>query len=66
MAQPFLRVDVWTLPEDDPVLTAYGDAVAAMQAKPRHDHASWAYQAAVHGTPTPSPRAAWNQCRHGT
>jgi tyrosinase len=66
MVQPFVRVDVWTLPEDDPVLTAYGDAVAAMQAKPRSDPTSWAYQAAVHGTLAPSPRAAWNQCRHGT
>jgi hypothetical protein len=29
MAQPFVRVDVWTLPAADPILTAYADAVAA-------------------------------------
>jgi tyrosinase len=66
MVQPFVRVDAWTLPEDDPVLTAYGDAVAAMQAKPKHDPTSWEFQASIHGTLSPSPRAAWNQCRHGT
>jgi Common central domain of tyrosinase len=66
MVQPFVRVDVWSLAEHDPVLTAYADAVAAMQAKPRHDPTSWAFQAAIHGTLSPSPRSAWNQCRHGS
>ena len=33
MAQPYVRVDVWTLAEDDPIITAYADAVAAMQRK---------------------------------
>jgi Common central domain of tyrosinase len=37
-----------------------------MQAKPRHDPGSWAFQAAIHGTLSPSPRKAWNQCRHGS
>jgi tyrosinase len=66
MVQPFSRVDVWTIPEDDPIITAYADAVAAMQAKPSNDPGSWTFQAAIHGTLTGSPRAAWNQCRHGT
>jgi tyrosinase len=66
MVQPFSRVDVWTLAEDDPILMSYGDAVAAMQAKPSNDPGSWTFQAAIHGTLTGSPRAAWNQCRHGT
>ncbi len=58
MAQPFVRVDVWTLPAADPILTAYADAVAAMKAKPATDPTSWAYQAAIHGTDGGSP-ACW-------
>ncbi len=66
MAQPFVRVDVWTLPAADPILTAYADAVAAMKAKPATDPTSWAYQAAIHGTYAAHPLAGWNQCRHGS
>jgi hypothetical protein len=42
MAQPFVRVDVWTRPAAGPILTAYADAVAAMKAKPATDPTSWA------------------------
>ncbi|MDQ2848146.1 MAG: tyrosinase family protein [Actinomycetota bacterium] len=66
MAQPFVRVDVWTLAQNDPIVTAYANAVAAMKAKPAHDPTSWAYQAAIHGTYTTPPLPQWNQCRHGT
>jgi tyrosinase len=66
MAPPFVRVDVWTLAQNDPIITAYAEAVQAMQAKPANDPTSWAYQAAVHGTYAASPLAQWNQCRHGT
>jgi tyrosinase len=66
MSLSFVRVDVWTLPEDDPVLTAYGDAVAAMTAKPASDPTSWAYQAAMHGSLSAAPLPLWNQCRHGS
>jgi tyrosinase len=66
MPQPFVRVDVWSLAANDPVITAYADAVAAMQAKPPSDPTGWAYQAAIHGTHAASPLAQWNQCRHGT
>jgi len=66
MPAEFVRVDVWTLAEDDPVISAYAGAVAAMKAKPASDPASWAYQAAIHGTLAGSPRAQWNQCRHGS
>jgi tyrosinase len=61
----FVRVDVWTLAEDDPIIIAYGDAVAAMQAKPDSDPTSWAYQAAIHGSLASAPLPLWNQCRHG-
>ncbi|HEX8095190.1 tyrosinase family protein [Jatrophihabitans sp.] len=61
-----MRVDVWTLAEDDPVITAYADAVAAMKAKPESDPTSWAYQAAIHGTYSVPPLPQWNQCRHGS
>ncbi len=63
---PFVRVDVWSLAEDAPIVVAYGDAVAAMQAKPETDPTSWAYQAAIHGTYSTPPLPQWNQCRHGT
>ena len=66
MAQPFVRVDVWTLPATDPILIAYADAVAAMKTKPATDPTSWAHQAAIHGTHVSHPLPQWNQCRHGS
>jgi tyrosinase len=66
MPTVFVRVDVWSLAEDAPVITAYADAVAAMKAKPANDPTSWAYQAAIHGTYTDPPLPLWNQCRHGS
>jgi tyrosinase len=66
MSQPFVRVDVWTLADEDPVVVAYADAVAVMMAKPASDPTGWEYQAAIHGTLSGSPLAQWNQCRHGT
>ena len=66
MAQPFVRTDVWSLAADDPIITAYADAVAAMQKKPATDPTSWAYQAAIHGSHAASPLPQWNQCRHGS
>jgi tyrosinase len=62
---PFIRLDVWTLAPNDPTITAYADAVAAMQAKTSSDPTSWAYQAAIHGTTVASPLPQFNQCRHG-
>jgi len=64
--QPFVRVDVWTLDETDEILTSYADAVAAMQAKPESDPTGWAFQAAIHGSMSGSPRPEWNQCRHAS
>src|SRR3954468_21833967 len=61
----FVRRDVWSLASDDPTITAYGDAVAAMKEKPRRDPTSWAYQAAIHGSLATHVRPAYNQCRHG-
>jgi tyrosinase len=62
---PFVRVDVWSLKPDDPIITSYAKAVAAMQAKPASDKTSWAYQAAIHGSHQSPPKPLWNQCRHG-
>lgn len=62
----YLRKDVWAIASDDPIITAYGDAVAAMRAKAATDPTSWTYQAAIHGTHDRSPLPQWNQCRHGT
>ncbi|HEY6276491.1 MAG TPA: tyrosinase family protein [Streptosporangiaceae bacterium] len=66
MAEAFVRADIWTLAAGDPIVTAYRKAVAAMQAKPANHPASWAYQAAIHGSIAASPPAYANQCRHGT
>jgi len=63
---PFIRVDVWSLAANDPIITAYADAVAAMQAKPAADPTSWDYQAAIHGTLLSGSHIAWNTCEHGT
>jgi tyrosinase len=65
MAQ-FVRVDVWSLAPDDPIVAAYAGAVAAMKAKPISDPTSWAFQGAMHGTHAAHPQAEWNQCRHQT
>ena len=72
MADPFVRVDVWTLTATDPILTAYADAVAAMMAKPISDPTSWGYLAGIHGFDPSAPLPAgmtqlppqWNQCQH--
>jgi tyrosinase len=66
MATPFVRADIWSLGPNDPILTAYANAVAAMQARPATDPTSWAYQAAIHGSHSSTPRPEWNQCRHGS
>jgi len=75
MAQPYVRVDVWTLAEDDPIITAYADAVAAMQQKSseasqQNDPTGWRFQAALHGTengpPQVPPTPPANQCQHNS
>ena len=64
MPNPFVRVDIWSLAEGDPIITWYAQAVAAMQAKPATDPTSWTYQANIHGTYTTPPLTDWNECRH--
>jgi tyrosinase len=73
MTEPYLRVDVWTLAEDDPIITAYAGAVAAMRQKSsnsgqQNDPTGWMYQAALHGTENGPPQAPStppaNQCQH--
>jgi tyrosinase len=66
MPQLYVRSDVWSLKPDDPVITFYATAVAAMQAKPATDPTSWSYQAAIHGTYATPLQDLWNECRHGT
>jgi tyrosinase-like protein len=61
---PFVRVDVWSLAPDDPILTYYARVVGRMQARPPSDVTSWAYQAAIHGKDDPAPLPLWNECRH--
>ena len=61
MTQPYVRVDVWTLAENDPIITAYADAVVAMQQKSsvagqQNDPTGWLFQAAMHGTENGPPQ----------
>jgi tyrosinase len=65
MADPYVRADVWSLSEDDPIITAYAGAVAAMQQKDPSDPTSWTFQAAMHGTELNVPATPpANQCQH--
>src|SRR5579872_5501945 len=43
-----VRRNVVTLPANDPIVTFYGSAIAAMRLKPMSDPLSWRYQAAIH------------------
>lgn len=69
MADPYARVDVWTLAADDPIITAYAAAVTAMQQKSAsdaNDPTGWIYQANIHGTVAQATVPQWDQCHHGT
>lgn len=60
----YQRRDIYALAPDDPIVIAYGDAVAAMRDRPDDDPGSWTYQAAIHGSGAfPAPALA-NECRH--
>ena len=67
MTDLYVRADAWDLAPNDPVITAYAGAVAAMRQKNPSDPTSWAYQAAMHGLQNGSlaiPPA--NQCQHAS
>jgi len=55
IAERPIRRSLFTLPEGDPVITAYRAAVAAMKALPASDPRSWAKQAQIH----------YDFCAHG-
>jgi len=65
MSTPFVRREVRSLPAGDPTLTAYAEAVRAMQERPDDDPTSWYYQAAIHGSEADPSQPLWNQCKHG-
>jgi plastocyanin len=71
----YVRRNVHNLDPAGPELTAYANAIEAMQALPNTDPLSWAYQANMHGTwfsppppePAPSPGSelpGWSTCEH--
>lgn len=66
LTAPFVRREIWSLPPDDPIVVAYGRAVAHMRERADSDPTSWSYQAAMHGTEATASRPLWNQCQHGT
>jgi hypothetical protein len=69
MTDLYVRADVWDLAPNDPVITAYAGAVAAMQARNSNpsDPTSWAFQAAMHGLQNGSPPTPpANQCQHAS
>jgi tyrosinase len=55
-----LRRSIHDLPLNDPILSAWRDAVRQMKAKPASDPLSWANLASIHGT-----SAGFNRCPHG-
>jgi tyrosinase len=63
-AAQFIRREAWGLAPDDPIVVGYGNAVAAMRARPEGDPTSWAYQAAIHGSEAVPAQPLWNQCQH--
>jgi len=69
----FVRKDVGKLSASDTTLTSYAAAVAAMRQLDTTDPTNplgWQYQAAIHGTKSPSitaeEQATWNACEHYT
>ena len=62
---PFVRRNVGNIDANNPIITSYKTAIAAMQALPNTDPTSWAYQAAIHGTTLSGSLPAWNTCQHG-
>ena len=69
----YVRRNVHNLDPAGPELTAYANAIEAMQALPNTDPLSWAYQANMHATwfspPPPEPAPAgelpgWTTCEH--
>jgi tyrosinase len=66
MATPFVRVDIWSLADSDPIVQGYADADAAMRARSSNDPTSWSYQAAMHGTYAQPSQPLWDECRHGS
>lgn len=61
-----IRRDIWSLPPDDPIVSAYAGAVKRMRERPEVVPTSWSYQAAMHGTHTKPNKPLWNECQHGT
>jgi tyrosinase len=74
----FVRKNLWTLPDWDPILIWYARAVTKMQGRALDNPTSWRWQAAVHGfrsgllQPGDAPPSAaalgvyWSQCQHGS
>jgi tyrosinase len=65
MTATFVRREIWSLPPEDPIVTAYARAVAHMRERSDSDPTSWSYQAAMHGSEASPAQALWNQCQHG-
>ena len=62
----YVRREVGSLEPGDKTLSAYSNAVRAMQSRPASDPTSWAFQAALHGTRASKPLPGQNQCQHAT
>jgi Common central domain of tyrosinase/Polyphenol oxidase middle domain len=53
-------------PEGQKALEAYSQAVGVMKGRAPDNETSWAYQAAIHGTPVKPKKKLWEQCEHGS
>lgn len=62
---PLLRRNIYCLGSASPVIVAYRNAIAAMQARPATDGTSWIAQANIHGASSPPAGMIVNACQHG-
>jgi tyrosinase len=61
-----VRQDIWTLGEEDPIISWYRYAVGVLKERGAEDVTSWTYQAAMHGSAEGAAHPAWNNCQHGS
>ncbi|HKZ14559.1 MAG TPA: tyrosinase family protein [Solirubrobacterales bacterium] len=60
----FVRQDIWTLGEEDPIITWYRYAVGVLKSREPEDVTGWDYQAAIHGNVAGPAKPLWDQCQH--
>ena len=63
---PLVRRNLKGLSTNHEIIRSFELAITRMKELPVTDPRSWAYQAAIHGTPRTAKRPGWNSCQHGS